>query len=72
VEAPTLRAGATSLEDHAMSEEQDLEHEKRSMRLMWIFSAAIVLLILGGMGLDMYFHPDAGKSPTDISSQSKQ
>jgi flagellar basal body-associated protein FliL len=55
-----------------MSEEQDRQHEKRSMRLMWIFSGVIVLLILGGMGLDMYFHPDAGKSPTDISSQSKQ
>jgi hypothetical protein len=60
------------LEDYAMSEEQDREHEKRSMRLMWIFSGAIVLLILGGMGLDMYFHPDAGKGPTDISSQSRQ
>lgn len=55
-----------------MTEKEDLQYEKRGMRIMWICSAGILLLIVGGMGLNMYLNPDAGKIPTDVSSQSRQ
>jgi hypothetical protein len=39
---------------------------------MWIFSGAIVLLILGAMGANMLYHRDQPASgSTDISSQSR-
>ena len=40
---------------------------------MWIFSAAIVLLILGAMGANMMWgsHTYTGEPATDISSQSR-
>ena len=55
-----------------MTEEQNRSYEKRGMRIMWICSAAILVLILGGMGLNMYLNPDAGKGPSDVSSQSRK
>ena len=55
-----------------MTEEQDQKFEKRGTRIMWICSAGILIFILGAMGLNMYFNPDAGKTPTDVSSQSRQ
>jgi len=40
--------------------------------MMWIFSGAIVLLILGAMGANMMFHKDTTASEnTDVSSQSR-
>ena len=54
-----------------MTEEQDRKFESRGTRIMWISSAVILLIILGGMGLNMYFNPDAGKGPSDVSSQSR-
>jgi hypothetical protein len=47
-------------------------YEKRGMRLMWISSAAILAVILGGMGINIYVHRDAGKTPTDVSSQTRR
>jgi hypothetical protein len=55
-----------------MSEDEDRAYEKRGTRIMWISSGAILLLILGAMGINMYLNPDGGKLPTDISSQSRQ
>jgi hypothetical protein len=50
----------------------DTLRDKREQRAMWIFSAAIVLLILGGMGVNMLFHRDQPAAEnTDISSQSR-
>jgi len=46
------------------------QRDKREQRAMWIFSAAIVLIILVGMGANMLFHHDKGAG-TDISSQSR-
>jgi hypothetical protein len=45
------------------------------MRMMWIFSGVIVLIILGGMGANMLFHQDTssgGGNSTELSSQSRQ
>ena len=39
------------------------------MRIMWIASGAIVLIILGLMGMNML--SDTGSGPTDMSSQSR-
>jgi hypothetical protein len=48
----------------------DAQRDKREQRAMWIFSGAIVLLILVAMGANVLFHHDSG-SATDISSQSR-
>jgi hypothetical protein len=48
------------------------DEEKRNMRIMWIASGAVVLFIVGLMGLNMLGiigNPSAG--PTDMSSQSR-
>jgi len=57
-----------------MTEDQEqAAKNKREMRMMWIFSAAIVLLILGAMGANMMWgsHTYTGEPATDISSQSR-
>ena len=56
-----------------MSEDDDLAaRNKRDMRVMWGFSAAIVLLLLGGMAANMKWHHDAATAPpSDVSSQSR-
>jgi hypothetical protein len=57
-----------------MTEDDDVAaRDKREMRIMWVFSAAIVLVILGGMGANMIWghHDPATAPPSDISSQSR-
>ena len=61
-----------SNQDQDQKEEQVVAlRNKREQRAMWIFSAAIVLLILGGMGANMLFHRDQPAGNTDVSSQSR-
>jgi flagellar basal body-associated protein FliL len=55
-----------------MSEQDDQERDKREMRMMWIFSAVIVLIIVGGMGANVLFHHDTSSGSTELSSQSRQ
>jgi hypothetical protein len=55
----------TNNEDHDPGDHQG----RGEMRIMWIFSAAVVLLILGMMGVNMLIHHDTG--PSEISSQSR-
>jgi hypothetical protein len=44
------------------------EHDnKREMRMMWIFSAAVVLLILGAMGINMLVHHDTNAAPAETT-----
>jgi len=52
----------------------DQNDDKREMRMMWIASAAIALLILGAMGINMLVHhdtsaatPETSQSPTEPS-----
>jgi hypothetical protein len=54
-------------------DDEQAARNKREMRVMWIFSAAIVLLIAGAMGANMLWgsHNFRGESATDISSQSR-
>jgi hypothetical protein len=45
--------------------------DSKEQRMMWIFSGAIVLLILGAMGANMMFHKEKPAPDTDISAQSR-
>jgi hypothetical protein len=45
--------------------------EKRDTRIMWIATAVIVLLLAGGMGINMLLHPDTSTRSSDVSSQSR-
>jgi flagellar basal body-associated protein FliL len=62
-----------AMADQNRPEESSEEKDRREQRMMWIFSGAIVLLILGAMGANMLFHEDstATQENTDISSQSR-
>ena len=48
----------------------DPNTEKNEMRVMWIGSAAIVLLILGAMGINMLLSHNTSAGSTETSSQS--
>ena len=56
-----------------LEKESPQERDRREQRMMWIFSGAIVLLIVGAMGANMLFHKDkpATSENTDISAQSR-
>ena len=41
--------------------------EKKDSRVMWIATAVIVLLLLGGMGANMLFHHDTLNDPTGVA-----
>jgi hypothetical protein len=57
-------------QEQAMSDEHD-PNQHNEMRVMWIFSAAVVLLILGMMGANVLFHKGSSGESTEISSQSR-
>jgi len=55
---------------------QDKENiEKSDNRMMWIATAVIVLILVGGMGANMLFHHDTiansadGSAPSDAAPQ---
>jgi hypothetical protein len=48
----------------------DPNSEKNEMRVMWIGSAAIVLLLLAAMGINMLMTHNTSTGSTDTSSQS--
>ena len=52
---------------------EEKARDRSEQRMMWIFSGAIVLLILGAMGANMLFHKPgpADTVNTDISAQSR-
>ena len=42
-------------------------NDKREMRMMWIASAAVVLVILAGMGINMLMHHDTNAATPETS-----
>jgi hypothetical protein len=46
----------------------DQNDDKREMRMMWIFSAAVVLLILGAMGINMLVHHETNAATPETHS----
>ena len=47
-----------------MPEQND---DKREMRMMWIASAVVVLLILGAMGINMLVHHETSAATSETS-----
>ena len=45
----------------------DQNDDKREMRMMWIASAVIALLILGAMGINMLVHHETSAAPTQTT-----
>ena len=45
--------------------------DKNEMRIMWIASAVIVVLLLGGMGINMLVTTQPSADSTEFSSQSR-
>jgi hypothetical protein len=41
-----------------MADQNEQDTQKSEMRVMWIMSAVVVLIILGLMGFNMLTHPD--------------
>jgi hypothetical protein len=67
------RTGPVALpnEEEAMANQSDPNTEKSEMRVMWISSIVIVLLLLAAMGINMLITHDTGAgSSTEASSQS--
>ena len=54
-----------------MADENESNSEKRGTRMMWIATAAIILLIVGMMGANVLFNKDTGSGSKDMSSQSR-
>jgi flagellar basal body-associated protein FliL len=53
-----------------MADQKDPNTEKSEMRVMWIGSVAIVLLLLAAMGINMLITHDTSASSTESSNQS--
>ena len=53
-----------------MADQNDPNTEKNEMRVMWIGSVAIVLLILAAMGINMLIAHDTNAGFAETSSQS--
>jgi hypothetical protein len=45
-------------------------NEKSEMRIMWIFSAAVVVVILGAMGINMLIHHDTNAATPETTQSS--
>jgi flagellar basal body-associated protein FliL len=46
---------------------QEQNDDKREMRIMWIAAAAVVLLILGAMGINMLLHHETNAATAETS-----
>jgi hypothetical protein len=62
------KSGCTPEEETAMANQPDLNAEKSEMRVMWIGTLAIVLLLLGAMGINMLVThtPPAGSVQSSV------
>ena len=68
---PVRRFVPCSEREDTMSNQDDEDAQNRhEVRIMWGFTAGVVLLILGMMGANILFHHPADTS-TEISSQSR-
>jgi flagellar basal body-associated protein FliL len=45
----------------------DQNDDKREMRMMWIATAVVVLVILGGMGINMLMHHDTNAATPETT-----
>jgi len=45
--------------------------EPDDTRLMWIAGLAIIVLLVGGMGINMLIHQDSNAQPAEVSNPAK-
>jgi hypothetical protein len=45
--------------------------EPDDTRLLWITGLAIIVLLIGGMGVNMLIHQDTNAQPAEVSSPAK-
>jgi flagellar basal body-associated protein FliL len=45
----------------------DENNDKREMRMMWIFSVVVVVVILAAMGINMLVHHDTNAATPETS-----
>jgi hypothetical protein len=45
--------------------------EPDDTRLMWIAGLAIIVLLIGGMGINMLIHQDSNAQPAEVSNPAK-
>jgi hypothetical protein len=64
------KSGCTSEEETAMADQPDQNTEKSEMRVMWIGSLAIVLLLLGAMGINMLMTHNTSTGTVGTTGQS--
>jgi hypothetical protein len=62
--------GSTSEEEIAMANQPDPNTEKSEMRVMWIGSLAIVLALLGAMGINMLITHNTSTATVETTGQS--
>ena len=46
---------------------EDIENARRENRFMYITVAVVVVLLLGGMGINMLVHKDTNAAPAETS-----
>jgi hypothetical protein len=56
-------------EEEAMADQKDPNTEKSEIRVMWVGSVAILLLLLGAMGINMLITHTTSTSSAETSSQ---
>ncbi len=52
-----------------MTNRDEQKIEKSGNLAMWITTAVIILVLVGGMGINYLMHRDTNTGPTDTSSQ---
>jgi len=52
-----------------MTDQFDPDKDKREWRAMWIMSAIVILLIVGGMGINVLIHHDTNAGANEMSGQ---
>lgn len=53
-----------------MTDQEKQDIEKSDNRMMWIATAVIVLILVGGMGANMLFHHDTISTSSDTGAPS--
>jgi hypothetical protein len=54
-----------------LEQKEQTNTDKNDMRAMWIASAVIVLIILGGMGINMLIHHDTSTDSMSATGQAQ-
>ena len=62
-------ARLSPIKEETMTNRDEQKIEKSGNLAMWITTAVIILVLVGGMGINYLMHRDTNTGPTDTSSQ---